>query len=70
MVGASRCYYSLLKCVLLWIRWNLTYISGADAWSLMPDELFLAVFAFLSKSTLCRCARVCRRWRRLAYVIT
>ena len=43
--------------------------TGVDAWSLIPDEIFLAVFAYLPKSTLCRCARVSKRWRRLAYVV-
>lgn len=33
----------------------------------MSDELILAVFRWLPKFMLARCAQVCRRWKRLAF---
>lgn len=34
---------------------------------LLPDHIFLDVFARLPTNQLCRCARVCRRWYNLAW---
>lgn len=34
-------------------------------WASLSDEMVLAVFRWLHKGTLARCARVCRRWCRL-----
>ena len=68
---ASGISILVLWCPEKWLRVVVGWFCvGVDAWSSIPDEIFLAVFAHLSKSTLGRCARVCKRWRRLAYVIT
>lgn len=33
----------------------------------LPDKLLLEIFSYLRLSDLCRLARVCKRWRHLAY---
>ena len=38
-----------------------------DPFCRQSDEIVLKIFGFLSKSQLVRCARVCRRWRQLAF---
>ncbi|XP_043193633.1 S-phase kinase-associated protein 2-like [Amphibalanus amphitrite] len=38
-----------------------------DPFCRQSDEIILKIFGFLSKSMLVRCARVCRRWRQLAF---
>jgi len=39
--------------------------GGRDLFNLMSEEVVLSVFRWLPKSTLARCARVCKRWERL-----
>ncbi len=45
---------------------RLSVLVVLDPWNRMSDEVILTVFAWLPKSTLAKCARVCRRWNRLA----
>jgi len=39
--------------------------GGRDLFNSMSEEVVLSVFRWLPKSTLARCARVCKRWERL-----
>lgn len=39
--------------------------KGTDIFNSMSEEVVLSVFRWLPKSTLARCARVCKRWLRL-----
>ena len=39
---------------------------GLDLFNTMSDELILNVFRWLPKSTLAKCARVCKNWNRLS----
>ena len=47
-------------------RDSATVPPGVDFFNLMSDELILRVFRWLSKSTLAKCARVCKTWHRLS----
>lgn len=38
-----------------------------DPWNLLSDEVFVYLLSWLTKSVLVRCARVSRRWNRLAF---
>jgi len=40
-------------------------VKKEDLINQMSDEVFLSMFRWLPKSTLARCARVCKRWQRL-----
>ncbi|XP_050726078.1 S-phase kinase-associated protein 2-like [Eriocheir sinensis] len=42
-------------------------IGGDDKFNRMSDELILAVFRWLPKFMLARCAQVSRRWKRMAF---
>lgn len=33
----------------------------------LPDKVLLNIFSYLSHREICRMARVCRRWRQIAY---
>ena len=45
---------------------RLTYMFFyVDPWCLLSDEMILSVFGWLSKATLARCARVCKKWKTL-----
>jgi len=46
-------------------RDSATVPPGVDFFNLMSDELILRIFKWLSKSTLAKCARVCKTWHRL-----
>ncbi|KAK8744405.1 hypothetical protein OTU49_000778, partial [Cherax quadricarinatus] len=48
-------------------RRRLDAIAGGDKFNRMSDELILAVFRWLPKFMLARCAQVSRRWKRLAF---
>ncbi|XP_027234734.1 S-phase kinase-associated protein 2 isoform X2 [Penaeus vannamei] len=48
-------------------RRRIDAIAGDDKFNRMSDELILAVFRWLPKFMLARCAQVCRRWKRLAF---
>jgi len=41
--------------------------STSNYWMSLSDEIILAIFQFLLKKTVVKCARVCRHWQRLAY---
>ncbi|XP_028403724.1 S-phase kinase-associated protein 2-like [Dendronephthya gigantea] len=36
-------------------------------WNVFSDEIILGIFSFFTKKNICVCAKVCKRWRRLAY---
>uniref|UniRef100_A0A0P4WCE1 F-box domain-containing protein n=1 Tax=Scylla olivacea TaxID=85551 RepID=A0A0P4WCE1_SCYOL len=48
-------------------RRKLDTLGGDDKFNRMSDELILAVFRWLPKFMLARCAQVSRRWKRLAF---
>lgn len=33
----------------------------------LPDKVLLHIFSYLSHREICRLARICRRWRKIAY---
>lgn len=41
-------------------------ITGEGYFNHMADELVLSIFKSMPKRILAKCARVCKRWRRLA----
>ena len=44
------------------------FVFPSDHWHRMSEEIILFIFKWLPKPVLVRCARVCKRWNRLAYV--
>ena len=43
---------------------NMKYFLGY--WNIFSDEIVLGIFSFLTKRDLCICAKVCKKWCRLA----
>ncbi|XP_064112761.1 S-phase kinase-associated protein 2-like [Macrobrachium nipponense] len=52
---------------MVYKRRRLDTIAGDDKFNRMTDEVILAVFRWLPKFMLARCAQVCRRWKRLSF---
>jgi hypothetical protein len=45
--------------------WGAPY--SESPFDLVPDDVLVQVFSYLSTKELCNCARVCRRWHNLAW---
>ncbi|XP_057270289.1 S-phase kinase-associated protein 2 [Pezoporus wallicus] len=68
--GASSCSHKRQKMkerdFVIVRRPRLLRDSGAS-WDTLPDELLLAIFAYLPLSDLIRVSVVCKRWHRLSF---
>ncbi|KAM4638219.1 S-phase kinase-associated protein 2 isoform 5-T5 [Amazona ochrocephala] len=69
-LGSSSCSHKRRKVkekdFVIVRRPRLLRDSGAS-WDTLPDELLLAIFAYLPLSDLIRASVVCKRWHRLSF---
>ncbi|XP_067935569.1 S-phase kinase-associated protein 2-like isoform X2 [Watersipora subatra] len=65
--GWSELGLKLRKPDVKGARAKLDVIEEDGYFSFLADEVILSIFTYMPKRILAKCARVCKRWKRLAY---
>ncbi|XP_055698787.1 F-box/LRR-repeat protein 2 isoform X1 [Phlebotomus papatasi] len=66
-------FFARVQIVHIFSSWHLICFPVSDAClspqtiEKLPDKVLLNIFSYLSHLEICRMARVCRRWRQVAY---
>ncbi|KAJ7386610.1 F-box protein of unknown function [Desmophyllum pertusum] len=60
--GCTDCTHNRLENTVI----NKSDKPTQNYWMSLSDEIILAIFQFLTKKTLVKCAQICKHWQRLA----